>query len=127
VRWPSHAISYGRNLLVSEEQVIAARPTDNPEAYDAYLRGLAYTRKRETLPPTTLAHRDISKKRAGGPQVALSFGALLSYVDALGYLTLTFNQRSPSAKRCVRQLKKRSLFSPTREAIVARDITTTPA
>ena len=26
-----------------EEQVIAAKPTDNPEAYDAYLRGLAYT------------------------------------------------------------------------------------
>src|SRR5262249_3077845 len=28
-----------------EEQVIAAKPTDNPEAYDAYLRGLAYTLK----------------------------------------------------------------------------------
>jgi eukaryotic-like serine/threonine-protein kinase len=25
-----------------EEQVIAAKPTDNPEAYDAYLRGLAF-------------------------------------------------------------------------------------
>ena len=28
-----------------EEQVLAAKPTDNPEAYDAYLRGLAYTLK----------------------------------------------------------------------------------
>src|SRR5207302_3937751 len=28
-----------------EEQEIAAKPTDNPEAYDAYLRGLAYTLK----------------------------------------------------------------------------------
>jgi len=31
-----------------EEQEIAAKPTDNPEAHDAYLRGLAYTLK--TLP-----------------------------------------------------------------------------
>src|SRR6266566_2688525 len=28
-----------------EERVIAAKPTDNPQAYDAYLRGLAYTLK----------------------------------------------------------------------------------
>src|SRR5438132_1036836 len=28
-----------------EQQVIAAKPTDNPEAYDAYLRGLAYNLK----------------------------------------------------------------------------------
>src|SRR5213596_215229 len=32
-------------LTGQEEQVIAARPTDNPEAYDAYLRGLAYSLK----------------------------------------------------------------------------------
>ena len=29
-------------LTAQEEQVIAAKPTDNPEAYDAYLRGLAF-------------------------------------------------------------------------------------
>ncbi|HEU5247068.1 MAG TPA: adenylate/guanylate cyclase domain-containing protein, partial [Candidatus Udaeobacter sp.] len=32
-------------LTGQEEQVIAAKPTDNIEAYDAYLRGLAYTLK----------------------------------------------------------------------------------
>ena len=32
-------------LTGREEQVIAAKPTDNAEAYDAYLRGLAYTLK----------------------------------------------------------------------------------
>src|SRR5216117_480282 len=32
-------------LTGAEEQVIAAKPTDNIEAYDAYLRGLAYTLK----------------------------------------------------------------------------------
>ncbi len=30
-------------LTGREEEVIAAKPTDNPEAYDAYLRGLAYS------------------------------------------------------------------------------------
>src|SRR5439155_22667119 len=32
-------------LTGQEEQVIAAKPTDNIEAYDAYLRGLAYSLK----------------------------------------------------------------------------------
>jgi len=32
-------------LTGQEEEVITAKPTDNPEAYDAYLRGLAYTLK----------------------------------------------------------------------------------
>src|SRR5439155_5835852 len=30
-------------LTGREEQEIAAKPTDNPEAYDAYLRGVSYT------------------------------------------------------------------------------------
>src|SRR5213082_1034716 len=32
-------------LTGQEDEEIAAKPTDNPEAYDAYLRGLAYTLK----------------------------------------------------------------------------------
>src|SRR5438093_9129339 len=32
-------------LTGQEREVIAAKPTDNPQAYDAYLRGLAYTLK----------------------------------------------------------------------------------
>src|SRR6266699_7142973 len=39
-------------LTGREEEVIAARPTDNTEAYDAYLRGLAYTLKPGTNPAT---------------------------------------------------------------------------
>src|SRR6266699_2490879 len=38
------------HLTGQEKQVIAARPTDNPEAYDAYLRGLAYTPKTQNTP-----------------------------------------------------------------------------
>src|SRR5437763_15497839 len=37
-----------------EEQVIATRPTDKPDAYDAYLRGLAYTLRTEKTPANNL-------------------------------------------------------------------------
>src|SRR5436853_1710831 len=37
-------------LTGQEEQVITAKPTDNPEAYDAYLRGLAYNLKTAGTP-----------------------------------------------------------------------------
>src|SRR5204862_7354084 len=41
-------------LTGREEQVIGAKPTDNPEAYDAYLRGLAYTLKTAATPANAL-------------------------------------------------------------------------
>ena len=76
-------------LTGQEEQVIAARPTDNPEAYDAYLRGLSYTLKTGNSPANTLAAQKHLKEAVQlDPKFALSW-ALLSYVDALGYLTLT--------------------------------------
>jgi TolB-like protein len=42
-------------LTGPEEQVITAKPTDNAEAYDAYLRGLAYTLKTFDRPSNFLA------------------------------------------------------------------------
>src|SRR6476661_305402 len=75
-------------LTGQEEQVIAARPTDNPEAYDAYLRGLAYTLKTGPSPADALgAQKYLREAVRLDPKFALSW-ALLSYVDALGYLTL---------------------------------------
>jgi len=38
-------------LTGQEEKVITAKPTDNPEAYDAYLRGLAYTLRTGGITP----------------------------------------------------------------------------
>ena len=37
-------------LTGAEQQAVAARPTENPEAYEAYLRGLAYWNKLTTSP-----------------------------------------------------------------------------
>src|SRR5437764_832058 len=75
-------------LTGQEEQVIAAKPTDNPEAYDAYLRGLAYTLKTQNTPGNYLAAQKYLKEAVRlDPKFALAW-ALLSYVDARGYRTL---------------------------------------
>jgi serine/threonine protein kinase/Flp pilus assembly protein TadD len=77
------------HLTGREEQVIAARPTDNPEAYDAYLRGLAYTLKTNVTPANGLGAQKYLKEAVRlDPKFALSW-ALLSFVDARGYITLT--------------------------------------
>src|SRR5438093_3144457 len=74
-------------LTGQEQQVIATRPTDNPEAYDAYLRGLAYTLKPATTPANSLgAQKYLREAVRLDPKFALSW-ALLSYVDSRGYLT----------------------------------------
>ena len=74
-----------------EQQVIAAKPTDNPQAYDAYLRGVAYTLKSDFSPTNTLnAQRCFKEAVALDPKFALAW-ALLSYQDASGYIT-TFLQ-----------------------------------
>jgi TolB-like protein/class 3 adenylate cyclase/Tfp pilus assembly protein PilF len=74
-------------LTGQEEQVITAKPTGNTEAYDAYLRGLAYTLK--TLPTSANAlgaQKYLREAVKLDPKFALSW-ALLSYVEARSYLT----------------------------------------
>jgi serine/threonine protein kinase/Tfp pilus assembly protein PilF len=74
-------------LTGQEEQVIAAKPTDSPQAYDAYLRGLAYTLKTGFTPANSLGAQKYLKEAVRlDPKFALAW-ALLSYVDASGYLT----------------------------------------
>ena len=76
-------------LTGEEEQVIAAKPTDNPEAHDAYLRGLAYNLKTANSPANSLgAQKYLSEAVRLDPKFALCW-ALLSYVEARGYLTQT--------------------------------------
>jgi TolB-like protein/Tfp pilus assembly protein PilF len=73
-------------LTGQEEQVIAAKPTDNVEAYDAYLRGLAYTLKTTTSPANALAAQKYLREAVRlDPKFALAW-ALLSHVDASGYI-----------------------------------------
>jgi len=70
-----------------EEEVIATKPTDNPEAYDAYLRGLAYSLKALDTPANALgAQKYLREAVRLDPKFALAW-ALLSSVDARGYIT----------------------------------------
>ena len=74
-------------LTGQEEQAIAAKPTDNVEAYDAYLRGLAYWLKPGyTLANALSAQKYLKEAVRLDPKFARAW-ALLSYTDALGYIT----------------------------------------
>src|ERR1700693_1681035 len=76
------------HLSGREEQVIAAKPTENPEAYDAYLRGLTYSLKTVTTPANALSAQKYLREAVRlDSKFALAW-ALLSYVDA--YTTLVF-------------------------------------
>src|SRR6267378_3657704 len=93
------------HLSGPEEQVIAAKPTDNPEAYDAYLRGLAYTNKPAVM--ATDARKYLKQAVELDPNFALAW-ALLSYVDSNGYRTLNL-PATESTREEARQAAERAL------------------
>jgi TolB-like protein/Tfp pilus assembly protein PilF len=69
-----------------EEKVIEAKPTQSVEAYDAYLRGLAYTLKAATTPSTILgAQKYLREAVRRDPKFAVAW-ALLSYTDSVAYI-----------------------------------------
>ncbi len=108
-------------LTGQEEQVIAAKPTDNSEAYDAYLRGLADTLKTNFSPANTIsAQRHLKEAVRLDPQFAQAW-ALLSFVDAVGYIT-TFLQPTAGLRDEARQAAETALtLQPDlAEAIVAK-------
>ncbi len=77
-------------LTREEAQSIAAKPTDDPQAYDAYLRGLAYTlssvgfESRNVIP----ARQYLKEAVRIDPKFALGW-SLLSSVDSAGYISVT--------------------------------------
>lgn len=75
-------------LTAQEEEALAAKPTENSEAYDDYLRALADTRRTKNTPANYLnAQKCLRKAVRLDPRFALAW-ALLSYVDSRGYGTL---------------------------------------
>jgi len=108
-------------LTGQEEQVLANRPTENPEAHDAYLRGLAYASKSGNTPANTLgAQKHLKEALRLDPKFALSW-ALLSYIDARGYLTQNL-QPTPALREEARQAAETALtLQPNLgEAVLAR-------
>ncbi len=77
-------------LTGEEAQAIAAKPTDDPQAYDAYLRGLAYTLSSGGFEPSNVipARQYLKEAVRTDPKFALGW-SLLSSVDSAGYITNT--------------------------------------
>jgi len=107
-------------LTGQEEQVIAAKPTENVEAYDSYLRGLAYTLKPPTPANVLGAQKYFKEAVRLDPEFALAW-ALLSYIEARGYLALSL-QPTVALREEVRQAAETALtLQPNLgEAVVAK-------
>jgi TolB-like protein/Flp pilus assembly protein TadD len=107
-------------LTGQEEQVIGAKPTDNVEAYDAYLRGLAYTLKPTTTANLLAAQKYLREAVRLDPNFALAW-AELSKLDARGYLNTSL-QPTVGLREEARQAAETALtLQPNLgEAIVAK-------
>jgi serine/threonine protein kinase/Tfp pilus assembly protein PilF len=115
------AESLQAKLTGHEEQELAVIPTNNPEAYDAYLRGLAYSLKAFNTPANPLgAQKYLREAVRLDPKFALAW-ALLSYIDAVGYITTTL-QPTVALRVEVRQAAETALTLQPKlgEAILAK-------
>src|SRR5262249_19433725 len=76
--------------------------TSNPEAYDAYLRGLAYTLKPSNTTANAIgAQKCLREAVQLDPKFALAW-ALLSYVDSLSYVSFAL-QPTPALREEARR------------------------
>ena len=105
-------------LTGREEQALAVKPTNDPEAYDAYLRGLAF----EARSRHALLIRDLAQKAIGfyeravqlDPKFAIAW-ARLSRADAFLYFNRddpTLSARGQAAKRALENAQKLEPDSP---------------
>ena len=95
-------------LSGEERQVIAAKPTENVEAHDAYLRGLAYSLKMVYSHANALAAQKYLKEAVKLDPAFAHAWALLAYVDAIGYQTLSL-PATPGLREEARQAVEKAL------------------
>src|SRR5438552_2363824 len=109
------------HLTGREEQVIAAKPTDNPEAYDAYLRGLAYNVQTVYTPANALGAQKYLKEAVRlDPKFALSW-ALLAIADARGYITQSLQPTAALREEARQAAETAAVLQPNLgEAILAK-------
>ena len=93
-------------LTGREEQALAVKPTNNPEAYDAYVRGLAYNLKGSTPTNFLGAQKYLKEAVRLDPKFALGW-AMLSWVDASGYRTQNL-QPTAALREEARQADRKS-------------------
>jgi len=102
-------------LTGQEEQALAVKPTNNPEAYDAYLRGLAFDYWGASSWDLVLKAADSYERAVQlDPKFALAW-ARLCHVDALLYvndLDATTPARGDAAKHALENMQKLEPDSP---------------
>src|SRR6266403_1084569 len=115
------AESLQAKLTSREEQALVVKPTNNPQAYDAYLRGLAFQARFSS----SFNHRDLGKKAVSfferavqlDPNFALAW-ARLSRAEAMLYFVRADTAeaaeaaRSDAAKRALENAQKLEANSP---------------
>jgi TolB-like protein/class 3 adenylate cyclase/Tfp pilus assembly protein PilF len=77
-------------LTGQEEQAITEKPTNSPEAYDAYLRGLVYNNKLSSPTNALGAQKYLREAVRLDPKFAVAW-ARLSQAEAKGYVTLNIS------------------------------------
>jgi len=109
------------HLTGEEQQTIAARPTDNPDAYNAYLRGLAYNLKTLGNPGNNVeAQRYFREAVRLDPKFALAWAALSS-VDSLGYISLNLQPTITLREEARKAAETAFMLQPNlAEAILAK-------
>jgi TolB-like protein/class 3 adenylate cyclase/Flp pilus assembly protein TadD len=107
-------------LTGQEEQVITAKPTDNIQAYEAYLRGLAYRLKPSNTANSLGAQKYLREAVRLDGKFALAW-ALLSFVESRGYITANL-QPTVALREEARQAAETALtLQPNLgEAVVAK-------
>jgi TolB-like protein/Flp pilus assembly protein TadD len=93
-------------LTGAEKQEIAVKPTNNPAAYDAFLRGLAFEGRIDDMMPNTLRSAD-----AFAEAVRLDPGFALAWAHLSRVHSFYFNGAEPTAAR--RDLAKKALENAT--------------
>src|SRR5262249_5716106 len=112
------AESLQAKLTGGEEQELAVKPTNNPEAYDAYLRGLAFEARISLYfdPTTKTAINSFERAVQLDPNFALAW-ARLSRLHAELYFSLsdTTAARRDAAQRALENAQKLRPNSPETE------------
>src|SRR5216110_2862007 len=104
-------------LTGQEKQIIAGKPTDNVEAYDAYLRGLAYIRNASD---DLAAQKYLREAVRLDPKFALGW-ALLSWFDAAAYRATNLPQTAALREEALQAAENAFALQPNLgEAVLAK-------
>jgi TolB-like protein/Tfp pilus assembly protein PilF len=107
------AESLQAKLTGREEQALAAKPTDNPEAYDAYLRGLAFeSRGFYSINPLREAISFFERSVQLDPNFALAWAQLSRAHARVYFNTDTTAARRDAAKSALEHAQKLQPNSP---------------